>query len=211
MKSPIKHLFVSSALYLPLCFFVWFFAAGVLVLPCKWLLDAALQWWQSDLFSDVSQRYYWLTVETLIFPSQSVQGQEDRLALLDVTVNPMIYGYGLALFSGLTLSTPTLHWSQRVWQILLAYGLVVLIQSFGCFWQTIKILMLEAGDDAQKAILDTGMGPDWVAGMYQLSYLILPAILPVVLWILLNRKFIEALTHFTEQRENKELSPDDQV
>ena len=37
------------------------------------------------------------------------------------------------------------------------------------------------------------IGPELLVGLYQFSYLILPPLVPVVLWALMNRKFIDNL------------------
>ncbi|WP_343032264.1 exosortase H-associated membrane protein [Marinicella rhabdoformis] len=194
MKSPIKQLIISAALYLPLCFFIWFYGAAFWVMPVRWLTELTLNIWQADLFNGVVQNQYLLVVETLIFPTQAMTGHEGKIAVLDVQVNPMIYGYGLAVIGGLVASLPDLSWQKKMIQIMIGYVMIVLVQSFGSFWQTIKHLLFSGGD-AQQAILDTGISPDLVAAMYQLSYLILPAVMPIVLWILMNRKFIEFLVN----------------
>lgn len=194
MKSPIKELILSAVLYLPLCFFIWFYGATLWVVPVRWLLELGLSIWQADLFNGVVQEQYLLVVETLIFPSEAIAGYEDKIAVLDVQVNPMIYGYGLAVIGGLVVSVPHLTWQKKAAQIALGYVIIILIQSFGSFWQTIKNMMFSGNPDAQNAVIETGISPDLVAAMYQLSYLILPAVIPVVFWILMNRSFIESLT-----------------
>jgi hypothetical protein len=40
-----------------------------------------------------------------------------------------------------------------------------------------------------------GIDPNTIALAYQFGYLILPAVVPVALWISLNRAFIESLVH----------------
>ncbi len=193
-KTIIRQLLLSTVLFLPLCFFIWFYASSLLVVPVKYLLQGILAWWQPDLFNHISQSHYWLNVETLIFPSQTFQGQEEKLAVLEVTVNPMLYGYGLAVISGLVVSIPELKTANRVMQIALGYVLVVFIQTFGSFWELIKRLLFESGTDAQQAILETGLNHNFIALMYQLSYLIIPAVVPVAYWIIMNNKFISQIT-----------------
>ena len=197
-KAIIRQLLISTVLFLPLCFFIWFYAASLLVLPVKYLLQLIVTWWQPDLFNQVSQHQYLLNVETLIFPTQSFQGQEDKLAVLEVTVNPMLYGYGLAVISGLVMSIPELKTSKRFLQIIMGYVLIIFIQTFGSFWELIKTLLLQSGVDAQNAILDVGLNPNFVALMYQLSYLIIPAVVPVAYWIIMNNKFISRITGLGE-------------
>lgn len=193
MKSPIKELFFSALLFLPLCFFIWFFAASVWVLPVKWMADSILSAWQPDLFNGITQQQFLFQVQTLIFP-QDLVGQSAQLAVLDVTVNPMKYGYGLAVFSGLVISVPNLSLVKRVVQLLIGFLVVSVVQANGVFWETCKSLLFSGGGDAFAAIDATGISHNLVAAMYQMSYLIFPAVIPIVLWVLLNRQFIEKIT-----------------
>jgi len=193
-KTVIKEMLISAILYLPISFFVWFYASTLLIVPVKYLLQMIITLWQPELFNAVTQHQYLLSIETLIFPSESFTGQGDKLAVLDVSVNPMLYGYGLAVISGLVLSVPGLKWSKVFFQIILGYFIVVLVQTFGSFWEMIKHLIFEAGPDTTQAILDTGLTPNLVALMYQLSYLIIPAVVPVAYWIIMNSVFIGEIT-----------------
>jgi len=193
-KNIIKHLLLSTALFLPFCFFIWFYASSLLVIPVKYLLQLVLSLWQPDLFNAVSQNQYLLNIETLIFPNTTFAGQGEKLAVLDVVVNPMLYGYGVAVIAGLVVSIPALKASKRILQIVMGYVLIIFVQTFGSFWETIKHLIFEAGPDAQQAILDTGLAPDFIALMYQLSYLIIPAVVPISYWIIMNSDFIGEIT-----------------
>ncbi len=193
-KTVIKEMLISAVLYLPISFFVWFYASALLVIPVKYLLQLILTLWQPELFNAVTQHHYLLSIETLIFPSETFTGQGDKLAVLDVSVNPMLYGYGVAVISGLVLSVPGLKWSKVFFQIIVGYFVVVLVQTFGSFWEMIKHLLLAAGPDASQAILATGISPNFMALMYQLSYLIFPAVIPVAYWIVMNNVFIGEIT-----------------
>ncbi len=197
IKSPIKELFINALLFLPLCFFFWFLAASVWVQPAKWLASTVLSLWQADLFNGIEQQQFMFHVQTLIFPQGF--GSESQLAVLDVTVNPMKYGYGLAVFSGLVMSVPDLSLKKRLLQLLVGFVGVSLIQANGVFWDTCKSLLFSGGGDAFNAINATGISHDLVAAMYQMSYLILPAVIPVVIWVLLNRSFIEEITQYNSR------------
>ncbi len=197
MKSPIKELFVSALLYLPLCFFIWFYAAPLLVMPAKWLAAMVMQLWQPDLFNGIEQQRFMFHVQTLIFP-QDYNGQAAKLAVLDVTVNPMKYGYGLAVFSGLAVSVPNLTLIAKLIQLIVGFMVISLIQANGVFWETCKSLLFSGGGDAFQAINDTGISHNLVAAMYQMSYLIIPAVVPIVIWVFLNRCFIEEITQYNK-------------
>ncbi|MCF6317756.1 MAG: hypothetical protein L3J83_00505 [Proteobacteria bacterium] len=206
----IKHLLFSTVLFLPLCFFIWFYASSLLVIPVKYLLQFILSIWQADLFNTVTQNQYLFTIETLIFPSTTFAGQGDKLAVLDVTVNPMLYGYGLAVISGLVVSVPGLKNTTRFLQIFIGYIVVVLIQTFGVFWEMVKHLLFQAGPDASQAILDTGLTANLVALMYQMSYLIIPAVVPIAYWIIMNTDFIGEITGLKVNSEAKKVSEQQQ-
>ena len=193
-KSMIRQLIVHTLLFLPFCFFIWFYASSLLIVPVKYLLQFVLSMWQADLFNAVTQNQYMLTIETLIFPNTTFSGQGDKLAVLDVIVNPMIYGYGIAVISALIMSTPNIKTGKKVIQIAIGYALVVLIQTFGSFWELLKHLIFSAGPDAQTAILDTGLSPNFIALIYQMSYLILPSVVPIAYWIIINNNFISEIT-----------------
>jgi len=201
MKSPIKELLISAILYLPLCFFLWFYSASVLLIPVRWLSEMVLTFWQNDLFNGVTMNHYYMNVETLIFPKEQLGAVGNQIAVLDVSVNPMKYGYGLAVFIGLVMSLPNLSNKKKIIQMLIGYLLICLVQTNGVFWETCKTLLFSGGD-AFNAINDTGISHNLVAAMYQLSYLILPAILPIVFWVLLNRKFVEEITEFNAANQD---------
>jgi hypothetical protein len=153
-----------------------------LVIPVKWLAELAFYLWQDDLFNGIAQQHYLFQVQTLIFPKDQMGASGSKLAVLDVLVNPMKYGYGLAVFTGLVLSLPTMTAKKRVGQIVLTYVLVCFIQANGVFWETCKTLLFSAGPDAFAAINETGISHSMIAVMYQMSYLILPAVIPLGYW-----------------------------
>ncbi|MCB1581942.1 MAG: exosortase H-associated membrane protein [Marinicella sp.] len=204
MKSPIKELLVSALLYLPLCFFIWFYAAPILVLPVKYLAETVLVLWQNELFNGINQQGFLLNIETLIFPENQIGAAANQLAVLDVVVNPMKYGYGLAVFVGLVISLPETSVRYRFVQVLIGYLLICLIQANGVFWETCKTLMFDGGPAGLEAINQTGINHDLVAAMYQMSYLIFPAVVPVVAWMILNRQFVEDITAFSSQQNKEE-------
>ncbi len=193
-KSKIKQLLVAAVLFLPLSFFIWFYSAALLVLPVHWLAEWILVHWQPDLFKEITQNYYLLNAQTLIFPDQEFAQGAGKLAVLEVTANPMLYGYGLAVFAGLVMARPDLSWKQRLKQLLIGYVVVVLIQTWGVIWDILKSLFFSGGPDAQQAVLNIGIDPNLIALFYQTGYLIFPAVIPVMVWIVLNRDFITELT-----------------
>ena len=193
-RSPIKDLLIGALLYMPLCFGLWFYAAALLVLPVKWLTNLALEWWQPALFNGIEQQNFLLQIQTLITP-KSVTLSPGQVAIVEVAVNPMKYGYGLAGIGGLVLAVPELKTKQRLMQFVLGYLLVCLIQANGVFWEAIKSLLFSGGE-VFAAIDATGINHNLVVAMYQMAYLIVPAVLPVIFWVAFNKPFIVAITRY---------------
>jgi len=185
----VREMFVLAALYLPLGFFLWFTFAGALMwLPAR-IAELALTGLHPELFERVVQLGFELEVQTLIRMERMVEGQ---VALLNNDVNPMIYAWGMALLFGLTLATP-MAGKRRVAQLLWGYLAVSLVTAWGVYWQTWTDLTFRLGPDAAAAASIAGLSPTLIALCYQLGYLMLPAVVPVVAWILMNRPFLERL------------------
>ena len=105
----------------------------------------------------------------------------------------MVYGYALPLFAGLVLATPLTR-LQRTGQIVLGMLVIWCAQALGVIGESLKSVSLDAGPAGIEAAQRAGLSLEFVALCYQFGYLILPALVPAVLWIVLNRAFIEDLT-----------------
>jgi len=189
-KEQIKELFILSALWLPLGFFLWFYFSEQLVKPAGWLSGWLLSTFLPNAIEGINQVSFKFEIETLIPHDQLVQG---RVALLTFDVNPMIYAYGVPLFFGLVMATPPLTALQRALQIFIGYTLLIGVQVWGVCWEVLKDLALNFGVLGAQAVAETGLPTTLIALCYQLGYLILPPVIPLVIWILLNKKFLETI------------------
>lgn len=186
-NSPVRDLFLLSALWMPLGFFFWFKVSTLLVLPVArlsaWLLEKSL----GDQFYGLVQNSYLLEIATNIPLNEKVQG---RLAALSFDVNPMIYGYGIPVLFGLILATPG-SWKKRSADLLGGYLILVMLQTWGVFWEVQKSLKFTFPGTAATAATASDLSPTLIALCYQMGYLILPAVVPIAWWILRNRIFLE--------------------
>jgi len=185
--NPVKEMFLLAALYLPLGFFLWFsFGSALMWFPSK-LAELALTGLYPELFDRVVQFGYQLEVQTAIRMERMVEG---RVALLNNDVNPMIYAWGMALLFGLIMATP-MRARARALQLVIAYLVISVVTAWGVFWQTWADLAFRIGPDAAAAVARAGPSPTLIALCYQLGYLMLPAVVPLAAWILMNRPFLE--------------------
>lgn len=203
--SPLREFALKALLWLPLSFVLWFVLAPLLVWPVGVAARALLLGLWPDLFSGLVQGgqvldqggrvlgqaayLFELTTKVLV---RADEGGRVGLGVLETTVNPMIYGYALPLFSGLTLATP-MPVRRRLLQLAAAFGVIWLAQTFGVVCESLKIIAFQAGPAGASAAQQAGLPPNVIALLYQFGYLILPALVPVALWVGLNRPFIESL------------------
>ena len=192
--SPIRLFALKAVLWLPLAFFLWFALAEAWVWPVVRIAGVALTTVWPSLFTDVTQVGSGMEVATRVLVNQGGSGTAGGIGELVLTQNPMIYGYSLPLFSGLAMATP-LPTRRRLVQFALAFAVIWLAQSFGVVAESLKLLGFDSGDAGAAAVTRTGLGADPIALAYQFGNLILPAVVPVALWLGLNRDFVQSLVH----------------
>jgi len=133
----------------------------------------------------------WMQINSNVLYN-AVRDGAPKYAFFDFIVNPMIYGYSVPLFAGLVMATPLEKW-QRLAQIGAGLAVLWLVQAFGVVAETFKVLGLQLPEGTAK-MHELGYSLEAIALCYQFGYLILPPLVPAVLWILFNRPFIEELT-----------------
>lgn len=194
MTEPVslKRFMLQALLWLPLAFFFWFLWAAAFVMP----VGLATGWILTGLFPEqfhaVLQQGYMLEVEVLMALPPEMQRAGQGQPVVAIPVNPTLYGYGLPLLAGLVISTP-LGIGRRALQIALGGLAIVAVQIWGSVWDTLQTLRFQLGAEGAAVIEQMGLSAEQIALAYQLGYLILPGVVPVVVWVLLNRRFIEGL------------------
>ncbi|SRR6056297_2146353 len=187
--NPVKDMFVLAALYLPMGFFLWFwFGSALMWLPAR-IADLALSGLFPSMFDGVVQLGMRLEIQTSIQMTRTVEG---RVALLNTDINPMIYAWGMALLFGLIMATP-MSVRRRLGQMVISYLVVSLVTAWGVFWESWTNLAFRLGPDSAAAVAGSGLPPTMIALFYQLGYLMLPAVVPLATWILMNRPFLETV------------------
>jgi hypothetical protein len=83
---------------------------------------------------------------------------------------------------------------RRLAEIGVGVPLLWLAQAFGAVAESLKVVLIDSGPLGADAAQRAGLSLNLVALCYQFGYLILPSLLPAVLWIAGNRPFIDVLT-----------------
>lgn len=207
LNNPIREFGLKAVLWLPLAFVIWFWLAPLWVWPSMLLAKQVLLGHWGALFESVrlggemlddagrviARAGYLVSLGTrvLVTVPASAAGP-GGVGVLEPTLNPMVYAYSLPLFAGLAMATP-LTTRRRLLQLVLALAVIWLCQAFGIVAESLKRIAFDAGVEGAAAIASAGLKPDAIALAYQFASLILPAVVPVALWIGLNRDFIECL------------------
>lgn len=191
-QRPIQHFIVGVLLFLPLTFALWYLAAVVHLAPLTWLTEQLLQF----IFP---QAVLWLKLDgsTLVLASNfgidargtivSPPVSED---LMGFHLNPLIYTYSLPLLFALILATPSNNkWQQLGWASVIWLPVAV----FSMFFSVLKTLCFDVGAAFQQQQALSAWSLDVIALAYQTGTLILPMIVPLVIWMALNRGFLLSL------------------
>jgi hypothetical protein len=185
--NPVKEMFLLAALYLPMGFFLWFFAASLLMLPTRIISELLLTGLFPDLFRQIFQDGFVFELQS---PLQVRNPETGQMMPLTWVVNPMIYAWGMALLFGLIMATP-LSAGRRILQLAISFVVVTIVTIWGVFWEAWRDLAFLFGPEIAAAVRDSVFSPTAIALCYQLGYLMFPAVVPVATWILMNRAFIE--------------------
>jgi len=205
--SPLKRFFLAALLWLPLAFFGWFAFAAVLSWPVIALAKLVLLNVWPSLFTAieygadvldaqghvVAHQAYLMQITSGVLINAAPAGMPAKFGFIEPVVNPMVYGYALPLFAGLVIATPLTR-SRTFAQLAIGIPVIWCAQALGVIGESLKSVILDAGQAGVDAAQHAGLSLEFIALCYQFGYLILPALVPAVLWIALNRSFIEMLT-----------------
>ncbi|MCK7594571.1 exosortase H-associated membrane protein [Pseudomarimonas salicorniae] len=187
--SPLRQFVLAAALWLPMAFFLWAVLSSAVVWPVARVADLVLPAWLPHVVSGIEQSGAQLEVVTRLQTATDPQG---RVGLLVLNMNPLIYAWCIALFTGLVMATP-LAARQRALQLAVGFFVLWLTTSWGAVFDALKLLAFDAGPLGAAAVSRAGLSVDAIALGYQFGYLILPAVTPIALWVVLNRRFLEQL------------------
>jgi len=196
--SPLRQFLLAALLWLPACFFLWAVLASAVVWPAVrvggWLLTTQV----SQAVESIMQVGAFAEISTRL-----ITQVDGRAAQLVLTSNPLIYAWCLPLFAGLVMATPITA-GKRLKQFAIGLPILWLVASWGLFFDVLKLIMFNAGPMGMAVLQQAGWNADAVALGYQFGYLILPTVVPVTLWIVLNRQFLEVLIGWREEPEDND-------
>ena len=185
MTAPSLGKFVlRTLLWLPPCFAAWYFGAQYHAAIAGGLARLLVNQLTTRIVSALEQSRFDLVFVTTL----EVHPAPGQSALLLPEVNPLLYTYGLALFLALMLAT-----RAKWWKIAVGAAVLLPFQSWGIAFDFLAQVGIKLGPEvaAQAGLL--GWRSELIALGYQTGSLIFPSLVPVVLWAVSSRVFIEGV------------------
>ena len=196
----LTELLILACLWMLFGFMLWYYLSAFHGIPVRVLASKILSYLLGSDFLNIipnPDRHYLFQVQTTI-PFQFPDGSREALGFI---INPLIFGYGLPLLFGLVMASGV-SFLRKLAVLLGGYAAVMLIQVWGVVWQSLKMMAFNFGEDTAQIISDAGISNELIALCYQLGVLILPPLVPIIIWVLANWTLIE---QFTGYKPNKKL------
>jgi hypothetical protein len=185
MKSPLTRFVVAALAWLPVTFALWYLCAALLLWPVQLAATLLARGAFGDLVQAVEASGPTLTFVTTLRP-----GSGQAQGLISVDVNMLLYAFGLPLFAALTLAARDTGW----WRTLaMGYGAILPFVVWGVLADFLKNVAITASPLVASQAGFSSWQREVIAFAYQFGSLILPAVVPVVVWVLTHRVFLERL------------------
>jgi len=185
----LSELLILSSLWMLFGFMLWFYLSAFHGTPVRLAAEAILEQVLGSNFHQIAvnpEQHYLFQVETTI-PFTFRDGTTEALGFI---VNPLVFSYGLPLLFGLVMGSDV-AWLKKIYILLIGYVTITAVQIWGVVWQSLKMLAFNFNDQVHQVVQDAGISDSVIALCYQLGTLILPALAPIFVWVLSNRRLVE--------------------
>jgi len=170
--------------WLPVTFFVWYVAAPVLLWPTALLVKLVSHAGLADLVAAVEQSGATLVFSTSLRPGIA----SAQAAQVTVDVNMLLYAFGMPLYAALVLAARGARWPRL---LALGYAALTPFVAWGALADFLKNVAITAGPLITSQTGFVGWQREAIAFAYQLGALILPTVVPAVLWVVTHDAFLE--------------------
>jgi len=170
----LSELLILSSLWMLFGFMIWYYLSAFHGMPSRIAADAILGEILGSNFHQI-----------IVNPDQHYLFQA-----LGFIVNPLIFSYGLPLLFGLVMGSDV-GWLRKIYILMLGYVTITAVQIWGVVWLSLKMLAFNFGDQAYQVVQNAGISDSAIALSYQLGSLIFPALAPIFVWVLTNRRLVE--------------------
>ena len=182
----------------------WYWAASWLAAPPIWLAGTVMK----ALFGWVhgfEQHGVTAVLDTLVQVRMKGPHGVDVLGELAPEASYPTYGYGLVLLWAMLLASRTRRWWLKG---LIGSVILIPVQAWGLSFQWLRDVVLLSGPDGAAYLHYPAWVGNVVAYGYQLGFLMLTPVAPIMLWLLFNKRFVAALWLEAALESAPDKSPD---
>lgn len=172
-------------LWLLPAFALWYFAAPILAWPLRWLGALGLALTAGDVVRSTEMHGALLAAVTNLRPENVPLG---TVAVMVPEVNTLAYSFGLPLLAALLLAAGEGDWRKK---LALAYVALLPFQAFGAVADVLRQIAVTSGPAVAMQAGYSAVQREIIVFCYQFGTLIVPAVAPAILWVLLDRRFLE--------------------
>lgn len=180
---------LRTFLWMPPCFALWYLGAQAYSLLVGWFSRVLIDAFKPGIVSALERS----AIDLVFVTSIKVHPAPGQTALLLPEVNPLLYTYGLAFFLALMLGA-----KAKWWKMLIGAVALLPFQAWGVAFDFLVQVGVKMGPEVSAQAGLFGWRLDAIALGYQIGTLILPTLMPVMLWAVFNRRFIEGVVRRKE-------------
>jgi hypothetical protein len=178
-------------LWLAVAFALWYAAAKPVSLATSWIAGRTVEAFSPATVtgSEYRERHVVLAVEP-DYETARRNAIPDG-AVLDVPVAPLVTTYSLPFFLALMLATRP---RAAAWKFAAGLAVLLCFAGLGVGFEALKALASLAGSSGSPLFAFGQARREAFALAYQLGSLIVPSVLPLALWAILDRDALDALS-----------------
>ena len=184
-QRPLLAFILRVLAWLPFMFYAWFGLSHALAWLVALAADPIFSWLLPHTVKSLSPQGADVLVVTRYFNPVTATG-------IGVLAHPLEQGYGLPLFVSLALAAQ-FEARRLLGQLAIGFLLVFAVQLWGLFFGILYRLRIELHASLQDIPIHLPWIDPLISYSYSLSVLILPGIVPVAAWALLNWRYLEEL------------------
>ncbi len=189
----IDRFLLRTLLWLAPLFVLWYVLAPLLLMPVAGWTHFTLSHLFPHAIAAVEQQGAMVDIVTrfvMAVPDSAVSpGTRGQLVF---AINALKYTYGWPLLLALTLAAPTML-SEKLYRAVMGGLLLLPVPVWGIACEALKVLVFGMDPAIATQMGTTPLARELLALSYQLGYLILPAVAPILIWAAFHQDFLGEL------------------
>ena len=193
-RRPIDRFLLRTLLWLAPMFVLWYVLAPLLLKPVAGWTHFALSHGFPHAIAAVEPQGAAVDIVTRFVIAAPADGSAPAGAQgqLVFAINALKYAYGLPLLLALTLAAPT-PVGEKLYRGAMGGLLLIPVPVWGLACEALKVLVFDMDPAIAAQMGTTPLTRDLLVLAYQLGYLILPAVAPILIWAAFHRDFLGEL------------------